>query len=98
MEYYKYYLCVGLGTWLMAKVVDSANPNGDMGFFEEIISFLTTVLVWPISLIANYIHSLQVRKMEQIVIEEMEKLMKNLPITPPESSESDKDESDKGSA
>ena len=97
MEYYKYYLCVGLGSWLMAKVVDTANPHGDLGFIEEIISFLSTILLWPISLGANYFHSLRMRKMEQEILKEMEVLMKeykNSSITPPESPESVENDKD----
>lgn len=75
MEYYKYYLSVGLGTWLMAKVVDSANPQADQGFVEEVVSFLITVLVWPISLVVNYVHSLQIRKLEQEMADKLEEMM-----------------------
>lgn len=100
MEYYKYYLCVGLGIWLMAKVVDSSNPLADVGFVEEIVWFLLGILFWPIALVSNYVHSLHIRKLEEEIMKETQQLMRMLEssISPSEGPTNEKDDEDKGSA
>ena len=56
------YLCVGVGVFLAIYVVNLANPANDLGFWEGIIAFLTTLFGWPICLIGNLIRALEHRK------------------------------------
>jgi hypothetical protein len=72
------YLCVGLGVFLSIYVVNLANPVADLGFWEGIIAFLTTIFGWPITLFANALKALQVREegvyTEKLMSELMEKM------------------------
>lgn len=78
----QYYLCVGLGMYLMGKAVDYANPMLDQPFLKEIIMFLGMLFLWPLSLIGNYVHSSEDRAYTSEQIKEAEeafqKLMANM--------------------
>lgn len=72
------YLCVGLGVFLAIYVINLADPKSDLGFFEGIVNFLVTLFSWPLTLVANMLLSLQVRKqadeIEKLIAEAVEKL------------------------
>lgn len=59
-----HYLCVGLGVFLALSAVDKANPKADLKAWQTIGMFLVTLFVWPLSVIANYLLSMKVRKLE----------------------------------
>lgn len=103
------YLCVGLGVWLMAKIVDNANPLADLTFWQEVVNFLAVVLLWPLSLAGNYLHSRKLRKMEEDLMKEFMKetlhemhndlneiILNDSPPDAPGCPESNKDTQDKG--
>jgi hypothetical protein len=58
-----YYLCIGLGIWLMAKTVDYENPLLDMPPWKEIGMFLGVLFLWPLALVGNALHSHEGRKL-----------------------------------
>lgn len=99
-----YYLSIGLGVWLMAKIVDTANPLLDVAPLMEVALFLGTLFLWPLSLLGNLLHSLEDRKTMKAEIVAAEVYFKKLiddaerSLDEPQGSESNEQGSDKGGA
>ena len=77
----QYYLCVGLGMYLMGKAVDHSNPLLDMPFYKEILMFLGMLALWPLSLIGNYIHSHEDRTYIEEQMKEAEEAFEKLMLS-----------------
>lgn len=72
-----YYICIGLGVFLALSAVDKANPHADLKPWQTIGMFLVTLFIWPLSVLANYLLSMKVRRLEaelqKVMDEEMNK-------------------------
>lgn len=71
------YLCLGLGIYLMCSIVDYANPLAGLTFAGHIINFLGIIALWPLVLLKNILMSIHMREVEEQIMEEMKKLMKD---------------------
>lgn len=80
-----YYLCTGLGVWLMAKVVDMANPLDGQDMLQEILHFLLVIFIWPFHLLGQAVYSIRLKKMEQTLMLELnQEIMREAKLSPEE--------------
>lgn len=87
----------------MARVVDMANPADKQDFLKEILHFLLVLFLWPLHMAGNIAHSLRLRRMEEAMLIEMNKILAEHPETKKaldrlECPESDEDKTDEGNA